>query len=440
MQEIDDELVSRAICWCSEAERPASPDQVRAALSPLSWDELLAARALLADPPPIRPLGPLALADLARGVGPELAAERERTRDMGALFPPHRLQDSRTGRRPRSGAEPAAPIRKKGKRAAAPLIRRVRDQVAPAPPPEPARLPLVNDLFASEGRTVLERLVREHGARRGRIAAALAAGWRRGDGNAPDEEELSRLLDAHGLARGFERRERDELLHALRAAAGLRSRAAGAVGIEPPAFDAALQRLGASREAESIRAAHRDELRRRATLSERVRMLLGEPERLADLDLLAEMEADVRERLPQLVRALQPSRAAPLGVALARSLAVGPRDIDALAHRLGLDLGGRRAPPSPAVGRPPPVDRPPRPGGERGRPLGRERRPRAAGQDRPGRGDLPAARDRSHQPRGVRPRPTLSPRATEGGGARPHRQRGPAKGPGRPKGPRPGRS
>ncbi|HET9598708.1 MAG TPA: Fis family transcriptional regulator, partial [Anaeromyxobacteraceae bacterium] len=78
MAEIDDELVARALRWCAEAGRHAAAGEVRAALAPLSWDELLAARALLADPPPARPLGPHALADLARGALPDVAAERER--------------------------------------------------------------------------------------------------------------------------------------------------------------------------------------------------------------------------------------------------------------------------------------------------------------------------------------------------------------------------
>jgi hypothetical protein len=480
MLEIDDELVARAIDWCSEAHRSASADEIRTALSRLSWDELLAVRAVLADPPPTHPLGPLALIDLARGTAPELAAERERRRCEIDLPPlcstdPERIPLAR-GRSegedshrpdPRLGAEPPAPTRKKGKCGpAGPVIRRARDRVKPESRQLEPLLPLVDDLFASEGRTVLERLIRQHGARRARIAAALANGWRRADGTAPGEEELSRLLDLHGLARGFESRERDELLHALRAAAGLRTRAAHAVGVAPAAFDTALERLGARDEADSIRAAHRNELRRRATLSERVRMLLGETERLADLDLLAEIEADVRARIPQLVRALRPSRAVPLAMALARSLAVESSDIDALVLRLALDLGERRAPqraPSPSRDRPP---RPPRdergpPRDERGPPrvgrgpqrVGRgpprdrdERPERAHGQDRPRRGETPAARDRPQPQRGDRPSPRPPPpsfrRSGEGGTARPRPTgRGQSKGTqdaGRPRGPKPG--
>ena len=78
MAELELETIERAVRWCAEAGRQTTPGEVRAALGSLGWDQLLAARALLADPPPARPLGPHALADLARGVPADLAAERER--------------------------------------------------------------------------------------------------------------------------------------------------------------------------------------------------------------------------------------------------------------------------------------------------------------------------------------------------------------------------
>ena len=78
MAEVDAELIEKVVRWCAEAGRQAVPAEIRGALAPLSWDELLAVRALLADPPPARPLGPQALADLARGAPADVAAERER--------------------------------------------------------------------------------------------------------------------------------------------------------------------------------------------------------------------------------------------------------------------------------------------------------------------------------------------------------------------------
>jgi hypothetical protein len=332
MRPIDDELVDRAIAWCRQADRQAPPEEVRAALGALGWDELLAARALLADPPPARPLGPRALADIARGTLPAVAAEREKE----GKYHREGVHGTAPGA-PLRGAKDAGKERRRSRGAGAPVIRRKRDRVEAARP-EPAGLPWIDELLASEGRAVLERLVRENGARRGRIVAALAEAWRRPDGSQPADEDLSRLLDVHGLSRGFERRERDELLYALRAAAGSRTRAAAALGLTPAALDASLERLAVTQQAQSIEAAHREELRRRATLSERVRLLVSEADRLTELGLMAEVEADVRQRLPHHLRALRASGATPLAAALARSLAVAPPDAEALVTRLGLEV------------------------------------------------------------------------------------------------------
>ena len=70
MAELDTELLERVARWCAEAGRQTGVAEIRAALAPLGWDELLTVRALLVDPPPARPLGPHALAELARGVPP----------------------------------------------------------------------------------------------------------------------------------------------------------------------------------------------------------------------------------------------------------------------------------------------------------------------------------------------------------------------------------
>jgi hypothetical protein len=374
MGDIDQALLDRAARWCAEAGRQTGAAEIRRALSGLSWDELLVARGILADPPPARPLGPFALADLARGAPPDLAAERERegryrseeaAGETAAAEPAIRAQPAPPGR--------AAPRRGRRPKGAGVVIRRVRD-AAPSPAPAPRALPLVDDLLRPEGRAALERLIRTHGARRPALAAALAAGWRRGAGDsAPGDEDLSRLLDHHGLSRGFERRERDEILHALRAAGGVRATAAPALGLDPVGLDRALARLGAVADAERIREQRRADLRGRATLSERVRLLLGDEERLRDLGMLAEIEADLRARLPEHLRALR-TLGTPLTAALARSLSLSPAETRALAGRFGLDVGPR-APPRPASPAPPksrpPARRAPGRGGSAPRGSGR---------------------------------------------------------------------
>src|SRR5512136_1681503 len=96
MTDLDPELLGRAVRWCAEAGRTATPAALRRALAPLGWDELLVVRALLADPPPARPLGPFALADLARGAPADVAAERER----GGRYPAGNADEPEAGSAP----------------------------------------------------------------------------------------------------------------------------------------------------------------------------------------------------------------------------------------------------------------------------------------------------------------------------------------------------
>ncbi|HEY6098486.1 MAG TPA: Fis family transcriptional regulator, partial [Anaeromyxobacter sp.] len=278
MADVDPELAERVARWCAEAGRQTAPAEIRRAMAPLGWDDLLAVRALLVDPPPARPLGPFALVDIARGVPPDLAAEREREGRYRGKEAAARSEEEAADREARfGGATPAPPPRPSAgrrRKGTAIVIRRARDR-APAQPAAVAEPPRVGDLRRPEGRAVLERLIRRHGARRAALARALAAGWRRDDGAPPGEEDVASLLEHHGLARAFARRERDELLHALRAAGGFRPAAAERLALDAGGLDAAVTRLGVSAEAERIRDERRAELRGRATLAERVRLLLG---------------------------------------------------------------------------------------------------------------------------------------------------------------------
>ncbi len=219
-----------------------------------------------------------------------------------------------------------------------PRVRRALDRVPETvsiPPP----LPLLDELRLPEGRAVLERLIRRLGPRRSAHAAALATGWRRDDGAPVGESDLALLLDEHGLTRAFERRERALFLHALRAAGGARPRAAAGIGITAEAFWSALARLGALPQAEAIREERRADVRRRATLSERVRLLTADEERLADLGVLDEVLADLRTRLPEHLRALRATESGSLAPALGRSLSLSRPAVEALARRFTLDLG-----------------------------------------------------------------------------------------------------
>jgi hypothetical protein len=413
MAELELETIERAVRWCAEAGRQTTPGEVRVALQGLGWDQLLALRALLADPPPARPLGPQALADLARGVPPDVAAEREREQRYPrpvaepAALPPPTPAAARSAS-PRAGAA-------KRSRRGQPVVRKARTD-PPSPAPEPPRRPLFEELLLPAGRGVLERLFRTHGGRRPRLVAAIAATYRRADGEPLGDADLDAALEHHGLARAFARRERDELLHAVRAAGGVLGQAAAALGHGPASLGASIGRLGLDADVRRLREARCRDLRSRATLSERALLLVGSADKLADLDLLGEFERDLAGRLPEHLRALS-TTGEPLELGLARTLSLPGAAVRELLARLGVEL---RAPPPSG---PPPASAP-----SRGRPRSP---PRAPG---PGRGPgSPVRRPSAARPSGARPAPARPP------GTRPSAGRPPGARPstGRPFGPRP---
>lgn len=383
MAELDLETVEQVARWCAEAGRQATPAQIRAALGGLTWDELLAARALLADPPPARPLGPQALADLARGAPADVAAERERSGRYPAVAPAEAP--------PAVAGAPARPGPGRPRRKGRPSVIVRKKTPAPAPGAAPPR-PLLDELLLPAGRATLERLVRAHGGRRPALLLALSASHRRPDGLPPGDPDLDRLLEHHGLTRSFARRERDEVLHAVRAAGGVLARAAAALGFHADGLAEAMARLGCEADVETIRAGKRRDLAARGTLSDRARLVIADPERLGELGLLEPFEAELRQRLPEHLRALARS-GEPLALALARSLSLPVRGVRDLAARLGLELGPVTQAEAAAGDRPLPRFRPDDVG-----------RPRRAARPPPG-------RDREDRPRpakGRRPPPTTA--------------------------------
>jgi hypothetical protein len=439
MAELELETIERAVRWCAEAGRQTTPVEVRAALANLGWDQLLSVRALLSDPPPTRPLGPHALADLARGVPTDVAAEREREE----RYP-------RPGEEPRAGqvaAPPPPPAvaaakKKAGKRSRrAQVVVRKLAAATPATPREPPRLPLIEELLLPAGRGGLERLIRTHGGRRPRLVAAIAASYRRADGARIGDADLDMALEHHGLDRAFGHRERDELVHAVRAAGAVLSQAAAALGHDLASLGAAVTRLALEADVKRLREARRRDLRSKATLSERALLLVGSSDKLSDLELLEEFERDLATRLPEHLRALS-STGEPLELGLARTLALPVVSVKALLARLGVDLRVPAAAPRPPARTPMHRSPPPAPGGTRGgsRPTGgRPTGGRPTG-GRPTGGRPTGGRPTGGRPTGGRPtggRPTggrpTSGRPTGGRptGSRPGAPRRPSPGGGR---------
>ncbi len=316
--EIDREFLHRAVRWCAESGRPAREEDVRTVLEPLGWDELLAVKATLADPPPARNLSPADLVALSRS-GPQPSLGRE---GPGGARP-----RERRGRR-----GPARPGRQPDRESGGPGTR------SPSPAPGMAALPLLDGLFRESGRAELGRLVRRTGANRIALLADLATRWASGAGAPPTSDDLDRLLEHHGLTRGFAERERALYLHAVRKHGGVMIRMARELGATPEDIRGAIDRLGLRAATDSVRELRRRVLDRKATLSERARLLDEEADALADLGLLARYEDDLRRRLPEHLRALSVGGRSPSAADLGRSLSLSRSAVDRLVLRFGLRL------------------------------------------------------------------------------------------------------
>jgi hypothetical protein len=317
-------MLARAVRWCAESGRPTREDRVRAVLEPLGWDELLAVKATLADPPPGRDLSPADLVALSRATAPPSRPAARASRAPA----------TRAGRR-KAGSVPRP--------ASAPRIRRAHD-LAAAPPPGPvAPLPHLDELYRESGRAEIGRLVRRLGGNRLAILADLASRWSDAAGSPPSSADLDRLLEHHGLARGFAERERALFLHGVGKHGGVVVRMARELGMSPEDVRGAIDRLELRPAVDSIREVRRGRLERKATLSERARLLDEEADALADLGLLAGFEADLRRRLPDHLRALAVGGRSPSAVDLGRSLSLSRGAADRLVTHFALKL--RPSPP-----------------------------------------------------------------------------------------------
>jgi hypothetical protein len=343
--------------FCRRAGVPAAPRAVREALSTVSEADDFRVRAVTDAETPLRPLGPFAVVDLARGTPAETAALRERSGYYALVEELLALQEA-----PRAAAAPAptaaatpraiaatpaappaeAPARRTARETPAPTVAeriapRRRTAQAPAAPRgrftqvEVQRAPL-ESLEAPEGRVVLETLLAQHGHRFA-LLRALAQGYsgRRGD---PSALELDALLERHGLLEAAESRERELLRSALSEHRGALGRVAWALGLRAPELSAVVSRLGLGPEVDRARERFRREALAPASWTARLD-LLGRRKYLEDLGVEREFEDRLRGDLARELDALGPD-GDEVAAALARRLAVSPALVARALERLGL--------------------------------------------------------------------------------------------------------
>ncbi|MGZ3445700.1 MAG: hypothetical protein ACXWLG_09500 [Myxococcaceae bacterium] len=338
---------------------------MRDALSTLLASDDFRVRAVTDAEPPVRPLGPFAVVDLARGTLPDTAGLRERSgyyalveelltlQDAQAVASPSpaTLAASAAAGRPSESPSPApaTPTPEPGKRSRtgkpAPQGSSVAERIAPrrraaqsAAEPrgrftqvEAERSPL-EALEGPAGRTTLETLLAQHGHRPA-LLRALAQGYSGRRGSDPSAAELDTLLTEHGLIAAVEDSERSLVLDALSEQRGALGRVAWALGLRGQELEGLISRLGLGTEVDRLRERFRREALNPASWTARLD-LLGRRKYLEDLGIERDFDERLRADLLREIKAAGGGEAAHPG--LARRLGAPPTLVGRALERLGL--------------------------------------------------------------------------------------------------------
>ena len=314
--------------FCRRAGAPASPTEVREALSSLGAEEDFRLATLTENEPPARPLGPYAVVDMLLGTAPALAAQREACgyyqllRDFlaaDASVPPPgphapAFREETAGGPPDESTTPAQPVTPP---AAAPQRERPRPGLAPTLAERIApkrRLPGASTSPASAPRGRFAQLPSEQPSLEAldpqRLADVLAQ-----HGHRPallralnvSPPALDRALEAAGLLPGAVESERELVLSTLEEQRGAVGRAAWALGVRASELLSWAERLGAMGAVDRIRDRYRREALQPAHWTARLD-LLGKRKYLQDLGVTVDFERSVTE---DLRRALEATQGAP---------------------------------------------------------------------------------------------------------------------------------
>lgn len=346
--------------FCRRAGAPATPADVRDALSVLAPEEDFRVRLLTDGEPPARPLGPYAVVDVLGGTPPSVAAQREGcgyyqlVRDILATQEaPHETAPTPG---PPSGTAPApwpgdgrtSPVLSMPKTRPAAAATTLAERIAPRrrpPGAKPASLATPRGRFAqlpSEQPSLeameapdLASLLRQHGHRPALLRTLNARA-----SNVP-AHLLDRALERAGLLEGVAQTERELVLAALEEQRGALGRAAWALGVRASELSGWAERLGIASEVARIRDRFRREALQPVHWTARLD-LLGKRKYLEDLGVTSDFEESVSKDLRHALEATDGSPEERTAV-LATRLGVAPEALRRSLLRLGLFPG---APPS----------------------------------------------------------------------------------------------
>lgn len=303
--------------FCRRAQSPASPAEVRAALSLLSDDDDFRVRALAESEPQATPLGPLAVIDVLAGTLPAVAAQRQA---LGYYAVAWALVEERARTAPPAPvaplfSPPPAPAQPReepepAERRAKEKALSVSEKIAPKKrvpatpvvedeaPEEPPRRELpkgrgrftrlaaqrapAEELLGAAG-NALEALIAQHPHR----FALLGVLGEQFQSRGQEDLSLSDLeagLRQHGLLERLEKQERELLLGSFTDHRGATARVSWALGLRPAELTKLVALLGLREEVESVRERFQREALSPRNLSARLD-LLGRTRYLADLGI-----------------------------------------------------------------------------------------------------------------------------------------------------------
>jgi hypothetical protein len=347
--------------FCRRAGAPASPAEVRDALSTLSTEEDFRVRTLTDGEPPARPLGPYAVVDVLVGTPPGLAAQREScgyyqlVRGMlaaegtlpeaslgGTSGPPDVFRNKPS---PRPPGPPPDTVPSSGAKGSEPRSPTVAERIAPRrrPPGQkesapaaprgrftqlPAEQPSLEGLDAAQ----LASLLGQHKHRPALLRFLTSART-----SPVTAQLLDRALERAGLLEQAAETERELLLSTLEEQRGAIGRAAWALGVRANELAGWAERLAIAPEVDRIRDRFRREALQPAHWTARLD-LLGKRKYLEDLGVTSDFERSVEA---DLRRALEATEGAPEErvAVLAARLGVAPEALRRSLLRLGLFSG-----------------------------------------------------------------------------------------------------
>jgi hypothetical protein len=350
--------------FCRRAGAPASPAEVRDALSVLAPEEDFRVRLLTDGEPPVRPLGPYAVVDVVGGTPPGVAAQREGcgyyllVREIlaagGALLgapPAPRPEPSAPGPSSAGFPQPSAGGERPSLRPSTPEPRpsasapTVAERIAPkrrppgSKPPSPAaprgrfaQLPAEQPSLDGLDAEQLSSLLRQH-AHRPALLRTLTASR----ASNVTAHVLDRALERAGLLEAAAQTERELVLSTLEEQRGALGRAAWALGVRASEFLGWAERLGIASEVDRIRDRFRREALQPVHWTARLD-LLGKRKYLEDLGVTSDFEKSVSEDLRHALETTDGSPEERTAV-LANRLGVAPEALRRSLLRLGLFPG-----------------------------------------------------------------------------------------------------